>query len=653
MWFAKLLRLMRPALFFVLALCLTPLSWGSENWTMVNPGPTSNPLTSVIWTGSELVAVGDRGTVLISKDGVIWTSYRITDPAGDAVTISQIAFSGKQFVATGNVPGVVWTSKNGTQWQRVELGFSVEISKLIWTGQQYAGIGMVMELMIGGSRAHYTFVSSSDGVHWASVPINIWGKVGITDLTWTGKQYLLVGSRETNWNDWLDYINFFCFSRVFHTTTQIFVASSANGHAWSTSVLVDSEKPEVPKSIVWTGTQAIVIGLKGFISSSADGISWNQGRSIQGMEVGSDILNVVWTGHELIAVGDITASGDLSRRANILTSSDGISWVFHPLAPSTLRQVLSATWTGTQYVIVGMEGFIQTSPDCDIWTIRSPIGYTKKPLSKITSNGSMFVAVGGDAVVTSPDGEQWSLTNPTEFNAVSITWTGSMFIAVGKGGSVFTSADAKEWAVQKIEGKPSLHDVTWNGNLVVAVGDKGNESGQVIFTSSDGMNWNQEQVPEGLLGPLNGVTWTGEQFVAVGYNGAIITSQDSHNWKKVHEQDGSPLLSAVASKGNRLVAVGNGAGEPPNGLTSADGQTWTPIIVPFLQTLYGVAWCGDRFVAVGTRGTILTSKDGIQWNRDNVPSDLDFKGVICSGNKIVTVGESGTVLITPASPSKN
>ena len=615
---------------------------------MVNPGPTSNPLSSVIWTGSQLVAVGGQGTVLTSKDGVSWiNSNRITDPAGDGLVISQVAYSGKQMVATGNVPGVVWISKDGMQWERVELGFAAEIPKLIWTGREYAGIGVVAEGLARGPR----FVSSSDGAHWASVPINISGRVGITDLTWTGKQYLLVGTRETNWDTWLDYINFVCFSRVFHTTTQIFVANSVDGQTWNISVLADSEKPEVPESIVWTGTRAIVVGMKGFISSSIDGISWNQGKSIQGMEVGSDILNVVWTGHELIAVGDITPKGDLSRRVNILTSSDGNSWVFHPLAPSSLDQLSSAAWTGAQYVIVGREGFIQTSPDCDNWTVRSPVGYTKQ-LSKIISSGPMLIAVGGEAVLTSTDGEAWSLIKPADFNAECVTWTGTTFVAVGKGGSVFTSPDAKEWAVQKIEGKPSLHDVAWNGSLVVAVGGGEHESGFVILTSSDGMNWNQEQTPGGLLGRLCGVTWTGSQFVAVGDDCAILTSQDGHSWKKVHEQDGSPLLYAVASKGNRLVAVGNGAGEPPNGLTSADGQAWTPITVPFLQTLYGVAWCGDRFVAVGTRGTILTSKDGIQWDRDNVPSGLDFKGVICSGSKIVAVGESGTVLVAPVSSSK-
>ncbi len=58
--------------------------------------------------------------------------------------------------------------------------------------------------------------------------------------------------------------------------------------------------------------------------------------------------------------------------------------------------------------------------------------------------------------------------------------------------------------------------------------------------------------------------------------------------------------------GNQFVAVGEGGAI----LTSPDGVTWTPRAS---YSLDGVTWGGDQFVAVGLEGTILTSPDGVTW----------------------------------------
>ena len=396
-------------------------------------------------------------------------------------------------------------------------------------------------------------------------------------------------------------------SMVFHTTGELFAANSSDGASWNLTVLDESDKPEIPEALIWNGKRAFVVGMNGSIYSSSDGITWNRGKNITGMAQGSYIQSAVWGRDGLIVVGDISESSDPSHRPAILSSADGTSWEFHPLPTSQSKQVSFAGWTGSQYIIAGTGGLYESSPDFETWTKLSPIGETKV-LSKITSNGTTFVAVGGNAVITSGDGETWSLSNPADFNAESITWTGTMFVTVGKGGSIFTSPDAKEWTAQKLEGNPWLHDITWNGSLLVAVGGGPNGGGQVIETSLDGMSWSQEQAPEGLIGPLYGITWTGMQFVAVGDDSTIITSQDGHSWKKVQGQAYLPLLYSVASSGRSLVAVGIGI-PSPNGFTSTDGQTWIPITVPFVQTLYG--------------GGMVWRPVCCSWRERN---DFDFKG---------------------------
>ena len=83
------------------------------------------------------------------------------------------------------------------------------------------------------------------------------------------------------------------------------------------------------------------------------------------------------------------------------------------------------------------------------------------------------------------------------------------------------------------------------------------------------------EIHSGTLQSLDGVAWSGSQFVVVGY-GTI--------------------------------------------LTSPDGRTWTPQTpnISTLKLLDRVVWSGSQFVAVGSGGTILTSPDGRTWTLQNV-----------------------------------
>src|SRR6266702_1110495 len=44
-----------------------------SSWHWLNPLPTGNTLSSVIYGGGKFVAVGDTGTIVASVDGVSWT----------------------------------------------------------------------------------------------------------------------------------------------------------------------------------------------------------------------------------------------------------------------------------------------------------------------------------------------------------------------------------------------------------------------------------------------------------------------------------------------------------------------------------------------------------------------------------------------------
>jgi len=74
----------------------------------------------------------------------------------------------------------------------------------------------------------------------------------------------------------------------------------------------------------------------------------------------------------------------------------------------------------------------------------------------------------------------------------------------------------------------------------------------------------------------------------------------------------SQSLEGVAWSGSQFVAVGQGntyfgAGSDSTILTSPDGRTWTAQHSSTSPYLYDVIWSGSQFVAVGLHGTILTS----------------------------------------------
>src|SRR5690606_27716092 len=81
-------------------------------------------------------------------------------------------------------------------------------------------------------------------------------------------------------------------------------------------------------------------------------------------------------------------------------------------------------------------------------------------------------------------------------------------------------------------------------------------------------------------------------------------------------------------------------------VSTDDGATWTPANSTTTNTLFGVAWLGTRYVAVGGSGTVLTSPNGTTWTQ--VAEGLVTAGLnaaaISNTGRIVVVGNSGAAL---------
>ncbi len=141
---------------------------------------------------------------------------------------------------------------------------------------------------------------------------------------------------------------------------------------------------------------------------------------------------------------------------------------------------------------------------------------------------------------------------------------------------------------------------------------------------------------------LNGIVWTGTQFVAIagGPNGLglIFTSPDGLQWSV--RSSGTPTLRGIGWSGSEIVVVGDGG----TILTSPDGYRWTAQVSNVTGTLNSVTWSGTQFMVVGDGGALLISSDGVAWTSRVSKTTENLNGVIWSGAKFVFVGDNGAIL---------
>lgn len=193
----------------------------------------------------------------------------------------------------------------------------------------------------------------------------------------------------------------------------------------------------------------------------------------------------------------------------------------------------------------------------------------------------------------------------------------------------------------------ALSDLAVAGSLRVAVGSDG-----AIVTSSDGITWTARV--SGTTDSLYSVAWSGSVFVAVGGDksddhGIILSSPDGITWTWRY---GGSILWNVSWIGSRFVAVGAGTI-----VVSTDGVTWTHArgdMVYLEQAerteLTAAAWSGSRFIAVGSEyaapptdwsstAAIWTSSNGLDWEPQQSGEFVaDLQDVTWGAGKFVAVG---------------
>jgi len=130
----------------------------------------------------------------------------------------------------------------------------------------------------------------------------------------------------------------------------------------------------------------------------------------------------------------------------------------------------------------------------------------------------------------------------------------------------------------------------------------------------------------GTLSALHGVAYGNGRFVAVGNEGAVISSEDGLGWT-VRDSGTDERLRAVIFGNGLFITVGY-AGTI---LTSPDGLRWTRRKSGSDTRLKGIAFGDGTFVAVGWHGVVLTSQNGTKWRQQRSGSSNHLRGVMFIG----------------------
>lgn len=359
-----------------------------------------------------------------------------------------------------------------------------------------------------------------------------------------------------------------------------------------------------------------------------------------------------------LSVATSTAGGFLQAGSGgTIRMSSNSGQTYTPVAPEgTLhgshgalgKLVIVGEATATSAV---QKGFVLVSDD-GILLRRVSIPNALNGLRDVCSNGSnLYVAVGiGGSIYTSPDAETWTQqTSPTIQTLESITYGAGLFVAtIGNGANRFvTSPDGITWTLRAAPGGQQLRGVYFGNSLFVAVGDAG-----LILTSPDGINWTVQT--SNIATSLRAVTLANTVWVAVGVSGGVVTSPDATAWTNRTATSGTTVtLNAVSFFGNAVYYAG--ASQTVAAISRpqllADGA-WNQRTITATSTLNSITPLASRLCITGSQTTLLTADDGVSYTA-RTGNGVAVNGATFGNGTYVVVGgaANGSAYIATVNPS--
>jgi len=614
-------------------------------WTTVSTAFTFNGTTgcgtSVIWTGTKFIAVGQNSTATTAPTATVLYSYDGTSwfvPLGGA--------TGNPFSTTA-----VFGSGNGIAYN------SVRTNTISFPRNVTLAVGYYLA---GGNSMYYSIDSGST---WTACFGNIFGTTAGSASSSayciaTNGDIWLVGGTGTGgglaFNMGVSLDGGVNWTQINNFSNPIFT-TNVRGIAWS------------PILKIWVAVGAGTNQL----AYSYNGLTWT---AVTNVSFGSSQGYCVAWGEDKFVAGGGNPGGatPLTTGNKLYYSYDGITWTAAASISTPFAVGLYGVgYSGTIWVAVGNNNgstSVAYSFDGITWTTSSSSIFASVTNTggAVSWSGERWVIVGGSNsatqnVAVSVDGITWtpvSALGATNAGGQGVTWNGTRFVAGFflsgvSTAALYTSTNGVTWAASSSTASISWSALAWSNNLpsvkinqpLIALGAGTNS----IAYSPDGIQWRG-------LGTTIFTTsgycscWNGKIWVAGGQSssvGVIAYSYDGINWTIATQSILTIIVWGIAWNGNIFVAVGGGANVVAY---SYDGITWNAGVSSgggaLMGTAYNVAWGQKYFVAVGQgstpTNTVIYSTDGINWTGVGLVSGSGsfIYGIVCGGNRWVLCGST-------------
>ena len=356
----------------------TGTAWVSDNgsdWFAISTGTGKNVFGMLAEEGA-YIAAGSSGAVLLSNDGVAWTSVVVAQ----SEALYGVAVGNNTFVFVGTNETLI--TRNAAGWKDLTPeGFEGGLFDVSWNGTQFETVGTWGDSGI-----------SKDGLTWER---KSWADgSSLNCVVWDGKQYIGGGTD--------------------------FIASSSDGKEWGVKAELKGCSPE---EILYANGMYVLVADAGKIYTSTDGSVW----TLRDSKIKSDIYDIAWNGKQFVAVGDDSA---------ILCSQNGIDWTAQAWKSAEGPSLTGICWDGRQFIVVGSKGTILRSKDGINWT--GATGDAERYYMDIVWNGYQYTAPAENgSVYSSIDAKKWNVET-TSCYIYSIAWNGYRFVGVGTNGYIYT-----------------------------------------------------------------------------------------------------------------------------------------------------------------------------------------------------------------------
>lgn len=271
---------------------------------------------------------------------------------------------------------------------------------------------------------------------------------------------------------------------------------------------------------------------------AVSGFSQSQWTLVEQTPTNNSQEAVIFVNDKFVTAGD---------GGTVMESTNGKDWALHSVGGTC--NLNSITFGNGLYVAVG-NGCIYRSADLISWTKDTQLSDN---YSAIIYAKNQFILLGGQgALYTSPDGSTWTLrSTPTESNLVCVRYLNGLYIVGGWYGTILTSTDGIAW--NERHGKEAydfvVYDIAYGSNQYVAVGGSGS-----TFTSTDAITWKKVLTSETEV--LTSIIFAQDSFTVVGQWCVNLTSSTGATWTSHSNTYGAYFMASIAYGKGLYVATG-------------------------------------------------------------------------------------------------